>query len=229
MFKKLNIIVVACMIALGLHISSGWSEEVFMDDFIEYDDYDNQQNDSELADEMSVQALQDYDMTGSLFEKITMLEQEKVVAQLEKERAQLDLDLDRLNAERIKLQIELDTLSGRAEQQQHELETAKTQLEIQTEKLKQQRYALDEEIDEVVVKKTTPKKEDGNFSKRYKLINIVGMDNQLQATIQELSTGQNKRIAVGKDLDGYIVKSISLNDGIILEKDGIEESLNIGK
>ena len=229
MFKKLNIIVVACMIALGLHISSGWSEEVFMDDFIEYDDYDNQRNDSELADEMSVQALQDYDMTGSLFEKITMLEQEKVVAQLEKERAQLDLDLDRLNAERIKLQIELDTLSGRAEQQQHELETAKTQLEIQTEKLKQQRYALDEEIDEVVVKKTTPKKDDGNFSKRYKLINIVGMDNQLQATVQELSTGQNKRIAVGKDLDGYIVKSISLNDGIILEKDGIEESLNIGK
>ena len=168
-------------------------------------------------------------MTGSLFEKITMLEQEKVVAQLEKERAQLDLDLDRLNAERIKLQMELDTLSGRAEQQQHELETAKTQLEIQTEKLKQQRYALDEEIDEVVVKKSTPKKEEGSFSRRYKLINIVGIDNQLQATVQEVSTGQNKRIAVGKDLDGYVVKSISLNDGIVFEKDGVEESLNIGK
>ena len=230
MFKKLNIIVVACMIALGLHISSGWSEEVFMDDFIEYDDYeDNVAQNAEVADEMSIQALQDYDMSGSLFEKITMLEQEKVVAQLEKERAQLDLDLDRLNAERIKLQMELDTLSGRAEQQQHELETAKTQLEIQTEKLKQQRYALDEEIDEVIVKKPSPKKEVGDFSRRYKLINIVGMDNQLQATVQEVSTGQNKRIAVGKDLDGYIVKSISLNDGIVFEKDGIEESLNIGK
>ena len=230
MFKKINLIVFAVMIALGLHISAGWSEEVYMDDFIEYDDYaDDVAQNAEIADEMSIQALQDYDMTGSLFEKITMLEQEKVVAQLEKERAQLDLDLDRLNAERIKLQMELDTLSGRAEQQQHELETAKTQLEIQTEKLKQQRYALDEEMDEVVAKKTAPKKEEGSFSRRYKLINIVGIDNQLQATVQEVSTGQNKRIAVGKDLDGYVVKSISLNDGIVFEKDGVEESLNIGK
>ncbi len=229
MFKKLNIIVFAVMIALGLHISAGWSQEEYIDDFIEYDDADNVVQDAEIADEMSIQALQEYDMSGSLFEKITMLEQEKVVAQLEKERAQLDLDLDRLNAERIKLQMELDTLSGRAEQQQHELETAKTQLEIQTEKLKQQRYALDEEMDEVVAKKPAPKKEDGNFSRRYKLINIVGIDNQLQATVQEVSTGQNKRIAVGKDLEGYIVKSISLNDGIVFEKDGVEESLNIGK
>ena len=168
MFKKLNIIVFAVMIALGLHISAGWSQEEYIDDFIEYDDADNAVQDAEIADEMSIQALQEYDMSGSLFEKITMLEQEKVVAQLEKERAQLDLDLDRLNAERIKLQMELDTLSGRAEQQQHELETAKTQLEIQTEKLKQQRYALDEEMDEVVAKKPAPKKEDGNFSRRYK-------------------------------------------------------------
>ena len=203
MFKKLNIIVFAIMIALGFHISSGWSEEVFMDDYVEYDNYSDNvvgQSDAELADQMSVQALQEYDMTGSLFEKITMLEQEKVVAQLEKERAQLDLDFDRLNAERIKLQMELDTLSGRAEQDY-----------------------------EPIVKKSTSKKEEGSFNRRYKLINVVGVDNQLQATVQEVSTGQNKRIAVGKDLDGYVVKSISLNDGIIFEKDGVEESLNIGK
>ena len=237
MLKKLNIIVFAMMIAFGLRISSGWSQEVFVDDFVEYDDYADdmdtsvvQQDDSELADEMSMEALQEYDMTGSLFEKITMLEQEKVVAQLEKERAQLDLDLDRLNAERIKLQMELDTLSGRAEQQQNELEAAKTQLEIQTEKLKQQRNALDEDFDyEPIVKKSSPKKEDVGISKKYKLINVVGVDNQLQATVQETSTGQNRRIAVGKDLDGYVVKSISLNDGIVFEKDGVEESLNIGK
>ena len=61
------------------------------------------------------------------------------------------------------------------------------------------------------------------------VINVVGIGNQLQATVSELSTGQNKRIAVGKELDGYIVKSISLNDGIIFEKDGELESLNIGK
>lgn len=231
MFKKLNVIMFAVMIALGLHISSAWSQDDYVDDFIEYDDtYDVvQQDDFESADEMSMQALQDYDMSGSLFEKITMLEQEKIVVQLEKERAQLDLDLDRLNAERIKLQMELDTLSGRAEQQQQELEAAKTQLEIQTEKLRQQRDVLDEEMEEVVVKKSSPKTENTPFSRKYKLINIAGVDNQLQATVQEISTGQNKRIEVGRDLDGYIVKSISLNDGIVFEKDGVEESLNIGK
>ena len=241
MWKKLNMMMLACGIAMGFNVCS-FAQDFYDDEFIEdveYDDYADDDFDmsvpdvvdTQMADEMSMQALQDYDMTGSLFEKITMLEQEKVVVQLEKERAQLDLDLDRLNAERIKLQMELDTLSGRAEQQQHELETAKTQLEIQTEKLRKQRNALDfedEDYDEPVVKKPV-KKEVTAFSKRYKLINVIGVDNQLQATVEELATGQNKRIAVGKDLDGYVVKSISLNDGIIFEKDGVEESLNIGK
>ena len=58
---------------------------------------------------------------------------------------------------------------------------------------------------------------------------MVGVGNQLQATIEEVSSGQNKRISVGKELDGYIVKSISLNDGIVFEKDGETESLSIGK
>lgn len=238
MWKKLNMIMLVGIITLGFNMSV-YAQDLYDDEFIEdveYDDYaddsfETVEMDDNAADEMSMQALQDYDMSGSLFEKITMLEQEKVVVQLEKERAQLDLDLDRLNAERIKLQMELDTLSGRAEQQQHELETAKTQLEIQTEKLRKQRDALDysfEEYDEPVVAKPV-KKEQTAFSKRYKLINVVGVDNQLQATVEELATGQNKRISVGKDLDGYVVKSISLHDGIVFEKDGVEENLNIGK
>ena len=161
-----------------------------------------------------------------------MLEQEKVVVQLEKERAQLDLELDRLNAERIKLQMELDTLSGRADQQQRELETAKIQLEQQAEKLKRQRDIVEDEYEDVVSVKIQPKSEkteENKVSKKYKLINVVGVGNQLQATLEEIASGQNKRIAVGKELDGYTVKSISLNDGIIFEKDGTRESLNIGK
>ena len=241
MLRKINVIMFLIMVVLGINISSVYANEDYMDDFVEYDDgyvqesvsvnsgYGN--SEEELADQMAAQALEDYNVAGSLFEKITMLEQEKVVVQLEKERAQLDLDLDRLNAERIKLQMELDTLSGRAEQQQHELETAKTQLEIQTEKLKQQRYALEntEDYEPVVTKQTQTKPQETSLSKKYKLVNVIGVDNQLQATVTEISTGQNKRIAVGRDLDGYVVKSISLNDGIIFEKDGVEESLNIGK
>ena len=223
MLKRLNFIIFMALGIVGISSFSYAEEEMFFDE-----------TDVEMADQVSADALLNYDVNGSLFEKITTLEQEKVVVQLEKERAQLDLDLERLNAERIKLQMELDTLSGRAEQQQHELQAAKTQLDLQTEKLKRQMDALDssdEEKEEPVSRapQKSAKKEEGSVSKKYKLINVVGMGNQLQATIEEVSTGQNKRIGVGKQLDGYTVKSISLNEGIVFEKDGETESLNIGK
>ena len=244
MIKKLNIVMMVGLMIFGMN-SYSYAETIYTDDvFEEYDDsidneFEEQEqseesvsddlSDEEFADKVSSQALSDYDASGSLFEKITTLEQEKVVAQLEKERAQLDLELDRLNAERIKLQMELDTLSGRAEQQQAELESAKKQLEIQTEKLMRQQDSIDDDEDVVIKTKTQQKPEETDINKRYKLINVVGVDNQLQATIEEVSSGQNKRISVGKELDGYIVKSISLNDGIVFEKDGNTESLNIGK
>ena len=186
---------------------------------------------NEIADKVSSDALNNYQVEGSLFEKITLLEQDKIVLQLEKERAQLDLELERLNAEKLKLQMELDTLSGRAEHQQQELEVAKAQLEAQAEQLKRQKEALDEQVTKPVVAQPAPKaqKATGDIGTRYKLVNIVGVGNQLQATIQEISSGQNKRVFVGKDLDGYTVKSISLNDGIVFEKDGEVENINVGK
>ncbi len=226
MLKKLNLIMIVSLFVVGVN-TSVFAYADYVEEEIVEEKVSNKVSDVDLADKMSADALLDYDESDSLFEKITMLEQEKVVVQLEKERAQLDLDLERLNAEKIKLQMELDTLSGRAEQQQHELEAAKAQLDIQTENLKRQMTALDEKT--APVAKTTEKKVETDVSKKYKLINVVGMGNQLQATIEDVATGQNKRIAVGKELDGYIVKSISLNDGIVFEKDGETESLNIGK
>ena len=221
MLKKLNLIMVFSLFAIGVNNVSYAIDEFIEEEVIE-------ESDAELADQVSADALLNYNVDGTLFEKITTLEQEKVVAQLEKERAQLDLDLERLNAEKIKLQMELDTLSGRAEQQQQELEAAKAQLEIQTEKLKRQMDSLDEQP-EVAAAAVPEKKEESSVSKKYKLVNVVGVGNQLQATLEEVSTGQNRRIAVGKELDGYIVKSISLNEGIVFEKDGTTENLNIGK
>ncbi len=223
MIKKLNIMILVSLFAVGMNTAA-----FAYSDFIEEDVIEANISDADLADQISADALLNYDESGSLFEQITVLEQEKVVAQLEKERAQLDLDLERLNAEKIKLQMELDTLSGRAEQQQHELEAAKAQLDIQTEKLKRQMDNLDTQP-AIVVQKEPPKQEETDVSRKYKLVNVVGVGNQLQATVTEIATGQNKRIAVGKDLDGYVVKSISLNDGIVFEKDGETESLNIGK
>ena len=58
-------------------------------------------------------------------------------------------------------------------------------------------------------------------------MNVIGAGSQLQATVEDLSTGQTKRISVGKTLDGYTVKSISLDDGVVFEKDGETQNLNI--
>ena len=231
MLKKMKLLLVSLLVVPCV-LFSAVAEEEFDDyvvDDVEYVEDSNGQD--EVADQVSVSALNDYQVEGSLFEKITMLEQDKVVLQLEKERAQLDLELERLTAEKLKLQMELDTLSGRAEHQQQELEVAKAQLEAQAEQIKRQKDSLDS-VERMPIEESVPKQqktEMGSLGTRYKLVNIVGAGNQLQATIEELSSGQNKRISVGKELDGYIIKSISLNDGIIFEKDGEYENLNIGK
>ena len=240
MLKKIKFILFSGLMIVGICpvvnaqdvATDFFIEEPMVENVVEMQTDEVDSND-EMADEISVDALENYDMSGSLFERITLLEQDKVVLQLEKERAQLDLELERLNAEKMKLQMELDTLSGRAEHQQQELEVAKAQLEAQAEKLKQQKEALTQPEQRVAPQESfsMPKHNTGTESvnSKYKLVNIVGMGNQLQATLEEISTGQNKRISVGKQLDGYTVKSISLNDGIVFEKDGVTENINIGK
>lgn len=187
------------------------------------------------AEDISADALDNYDVEGSLFEKITTLEQEKVVMQLEKERAQLDLDIDRLNAERLKFQATLEKLMGPSEEEKRGLEEAeaiKEELEAQVEQLRKQVEALQDKKEsgpqKIVVKGET-KEEPGSINTQYKLINVIGVGNQLIATVENIATGQNKRISVGKQLDGYTIKSISLNDGIVFEKDGVSENLSIGK
>ncbi len=196
------------------------------------------ENDSVIDDatmeQQSADAVANYDVDGSLFQQITDLEQEKVLMQLEKERAQLDLELDRLAAEKIKLHMEIDTLSGRAEQQQQELENAKAKLEAETAKFEKQKAALEKENAEPVsqsVRSTSTddsKSEVKKVSELFKLVNIFGAGNQLQATVADLTTGQNKKISVGRSIDGYTVKSISLDDGIMFtDPDGNTHTLNI--
>ena len=240
MLKKIHLFLFSGLFALGFNLNAVAAVivEDFDDEEIVFEEeqpnIQQKYQDQEIAeaDEMSANAINNYQIQGSLFEQITNLEQEKVVLQLEKERAQLDLELERLNAEKIKLQMELDTLSGRAEQQQKELQVAKEQLEAQSEQIKRQREKLDEEEDyftpKTETKEKTKKQEYSEISSEYKLVNVIGVGNELQATIED-SVGQTKRIAVGKFVDGYIVKSISLNEGIVLEKDGEIEILSIGK
>ena len=192
-----------------------------------------QENTIEEIEQASADAIAGYQVQGSLFQQITDLEQEKVLMQLEKERAQLDLELDRLAAEKIKLHMEIDTLSGRAEQQQQEIETQKAKLEAEAVRIEREKEALLAEKTEPVataktVAKTAVPSASSDIAKNYKLVNVVGAGSQLQATVADLNSGQTKRISVGKKLDNWTVKSISLDDGIVfVASDGSVQNLNV--
>lgn len=210
-------------------------EEVFIEDSSEELTGPEQQILGIAADqdELSAAAVNDYQVEGSLFDQITNLEQEKVLMQLEKERAQLDLELDRLAAEKIKLHMEIDTLSGRAEQQQQEIETERAKLEAEAARLERQKQALEDETVAAAARAETRVIEqdvsDILFSDQYRLINVVGAGSQLQATIEDLTTGQTRKLTVGKALDGYTVKSISLDEGVVfVNADGNTQNLNVG-
>ena len=193
----------------------------------------------DIAAEMeavSADAVAAYDASGSVFQQITDLEQEKVLMELEKERAQLDLELDRLAAEKIKLHMEIDELSGRAEQQQQELENAQAKLEAEAAKLEREKEALEAQTEELATKKTTSattnKSDEGksfDFGDQYRLVNVIGAGAQLQATIENLATGQNRTISVGKVVDGYTVTSISLDEGVVFSDGNDTQTLNITK
>ncbi len=197
--------------------------------------YDYVEEDIDM-EQVSADAVENYQVEGSLFQQITDLEQEKILMQLEKERAQLDLELDRLAAEKIKLHMEIDTLSGRAEQQQQEIETQKAKLEAEAARIEKEKESiLAEAAEEKVARETSTakkekveKKPEIDISKKYRLVNVIGAGNQLQATIEGLTSGQTKRISVGKTLDGLLVKSISLDDGVVLEdEEGMTQTLNV--
>ncbi|MFQ6745084.1 MAG: type IV pilus biogenesis protein PilP [Alphaproteobacteria bacterium] len=185
-----------------------------------------------LMDEVAMDAIENYSPDGSLFQQITDLEQEKILMQLEKERAQLDLELDRLAAEKIKLHMEIDTLSGRAEQQQQEIETQKAKLEAEAARIEREKESWLAEAEKsaarpvaVVADTETPSV---NIDQKYRLVNVVGAGGQLQATVEDLTSGQTKRITVGKTLDGLTVKSISVYDGVVFSDDnGTTQTLNV--
>ena len=180
-------------------------------------------------EEVSADAVANYDIDNSVFKQITDLEQEKVLMQLEKERAELDLDLDRLAAEKIKLHMEIDALSGRADAQQQELENQMAKLEAETARLERERQELEsgQQIEKTSTQTSVQNKEENPISKKYKLVNVIGAGAQLQATVADLTTGQNKRISVGKVLDGFTVRSISLDEGVVLVKGGEVQTLNV--
>ena len=241
--KLFGLLLAALAICVVPYTSYAEDDDYELDEEISFVDSDEEFDEGD-ADTLSASAVANYNVDGSVFQQITDLEQEKVLMELEKERAQLDLDLDRLAAEKIKLQMEMDTLSGRAEQEQQILQNEKSRLEAEAAKIEQEKRALAEAAESDTVptkykqettKKSSSKKvakedtdeEDENIASMYKLVNVMGAGDQLQATLSDLETGQTKRVSVGKVISGFTVKSISLEDGVVFSKDGETQNLNI--
>ena len=223
MLNKIKMFMFSVFAVLATSVSYAATDEVLVDVDME---------------DVSAEAVANYDISGSVFQQITDLEQEKVLMQLEKERAQLDLDLDRLAAEKIKLHMEIDALSGRADVQQQELETQMAKLEAEAVRLEKEREKLEAEEEKPTTSSKSSsgassssfveeEKKDNPISKKYKLVNVIGAGSQLQATVADLTTGQNKRISAGRVLDGYVVKSISLDEGVVLVKGADKQTLNV--
>ena len=191
----------------------------------------------------------DYDVNGSLFQRIADLEQEKVLMQLERDRAQLQLDLDRLTAEKLRLMREQESADLRAEEQTAELERQRAVLEQERQRLDEQRRRMADEAARFAAEEeerrnnppaarpmTQVPDEDprmggrveAGLSESYALIEIIGAGNQLVATLEHLGTGQQRRLSVGRQLNGFTVKSISIDDGVELERDGERVTIGIG-
>ncbi len=222
--KEHKIQIILSVLAVMFFQFSAFAEDVAPDD---------------QGQDVGAEAVSNYQVDGTMFQKITDFEQEKLLMQMDKERAQLSLDLDRLAAEKVKLQMDLDNMSGRAQEQQAKLEQEKQLLEQQKQDLEKQRAEIaaksvtsNSVTSDTDVDKTSdeqPQIQQTELSKKYKLIEIIGAGSQLQATLEDLENGQKKKAVVGKEIDGYQIKSISLDDGIWFEKDGTKQILNIGK
>ena len=181
--------------------------------------------------------VESYDVGTSLFQRIADLEQEKVLMRLERERAQLQLDLDRLAAEQMRLFREQENADARAEAQAAEIEQQRIALEQERVRMEDQRRRMAEEAARravepeeepraarqtqraVAVEETQPAAPK-SIADRYTLREIVGAGNQLVATVENVGNGRQRRLSVGRELDGYTVRAISLDEGIEFERDG---------
>lgn len=168
-----------------------------------------------------------YNPSGSMFEKITDLEQKKVLWQLEKENAQMQLDMDRMEAERTRIKNEMEAMSDEGKSKAQALELERQQFEMEKQRFESQKKNISsvQSSNKNVV--TAPEPEESPIQEKYRLIEIVGAGRQLIATIEDNKTGQRKKVSVGKELDGYNVDTVSLDDGVVISKDGETQILGV--
>ncbi|MCL2338766.1 MAG: hypothetical protein FWC51_02310 [Proteobacteria bacterium] len=172
-----------------------------------------------------------------VFQQIADLEQARVLLQLEKEKAQLMLDLDRMAAEQSKLRggdnaggpdqsAKADAIA-QLQKDNAKLQDKLTVLQAQMDKLKTAPAPTPAAGSAAASAADTETAADG-VSAQFRLIQIIGVGRELQATIEDLKSGQRRKISVGGQVAGYNIRSISLDEGVVFEKDGTTDTLGVG-
>ncbi|MDR0449022.1 MAG: hypothetical protein LBG89_00990 [Rickettsiales bacterium] len=172
--------------------------------------------------------LDEFDAEGSVFLRITALEQDKVLMRLEKERAQLALDLSRIEAEKSRLAGSESAPAGDASAE------LAAQFDEERRKMNEELERFRRQLDEV---KTAPREpadaparaadvaaasDDGEFdiADHYRLVHITGTEGNLKAMVEIVANGHRQRVGEGHAFDGFVVQGISSGDGVRLERDG---------
>jgi type IV pilus biogenesis protein PilP len=180
----------------------------------------------------------------SVFQRIADFEQERILLQLETEKARLMLDLDRMALEQSRLRADAANFTVRDNEEVRQLENEIRQLERENQRLEREKERLEDRLANAgttapqqdargrqtaaAARGTTREPEDlGGLPifQKFRLLEIVGVGRQLQATIEDLNTGQRRRVSAGHGIDGYQIQSISLDDGIVFVKDGVTQNL----
>ncbi|MDR0319148.1 MAG: type IV pilus biogenesis protein PilP [Rickettsiales bacterium] len=176
--------------------------------------------------------LDGFDAEGSVFLRITALEQDKVLMRLEKERAQLALDLRRIEAEKERLNGNDSAANSASAELAAEFEAERRRM---NEELERFRRTL-EEVKSAsanpavsVAPAAASAEPDGEFdiSDHFRLVNITGGGEDLAATIEIVGNGHRRRVQEGRTIDGFTVASISADEGVVLERDGEEFVLGV--
>ena len=94
--KLFGLLLAALAICVVPYTSYAEDDDYELEEEISFVDSGEEFDERDASDTLSASAVANYNVDGSVFQQITDLEQEKVLMELEKERAQLDLDLERL-------------------------------------------------------------------------------------------------------------------------------------
>ena len=167
-------------------------------------------------------------MKKFLFARVQkVLDQRQEMIQGQMDHAKEQEALANQNLQQAQETVENATKEAR-EKAQRILEAAskkeKEQLQAQTEELSAKTVSYSSNVSNETEKEQTVK-----FSDQYRLVYVIGAGSQLQAKIENLDTGQSKTISVGKVVDGYTVKSISLDEGVVFTNGEDTQTLSIGK